>query len=316
MENYLAITIDTEADSPSWKPSKILSLENIKEIPKLQELLKRYGVRPTYFVTYSVAEDEFSKKIFQKLLDKESIEIGAHLHPWVNPPFSSEEEKLSMSYPHRSEMEMEKLSALTGRIEESFGFRPISYRAGRYGFDEESLKYIKKLGYIIDSSLAPHTDWRFDGGPDFSGIKESNPYFLSEKDIRVSGGSGVLEIPISIVLNKGLAPSLQKIYDGSPSQLKRAVKKTGLVKPVWLRPSLSSFEEMKFVVDRLLGKGINVLNMMFHSYELAAGRNPYLKTEAQVEDFFQKMEKILQYLIYGKKLKVGTLGEIYEVFKS
>ena len=143
MENYLAITIDTEADSPNWKPQKIPSLENIKEIPKLQELLKKYGVRPTYFITYSVAEDEFSKKILQKLLDRKGIEIGAHLHPWVNPPFSSEEEKLSLSYPHHSELEMEKLSALTKRIEQSFGLKPVSYRAGRYGFDEESLKLIK-----------------------------------------------------------------------------------------------------------------------------------------------------------------------------
>ncbi len=316
MENYLAITIDTEADSPNWKPQKNLSLENIKEIPKLQELFQKYGARPTYLLTYSVVADEASREIFQEFLGKETIEVGAHLHPWVNPPFVSEGEKLDLSYPHRSKLEMEKLSVLTEKIEQSFGRRPLSYRAGRYGFDEESLSCLKKLGYRVDSSLAPYTDWRFDGGPDFSDIKESNPYFLNEKDIRGSGGSGVLEVPISIILNKGLADPLQRVYDGFPSQLKRAVKKSGLVKPVWLRPSISSFLEMKFVSERLLEKGINVLNMMFHSYELAAGKNPYLKTEGEVEVFFQKLENILSYLICDKKVQSKTLSEVYGIFKS
>ena len=162
--------------------------------------------------------------------------------------------------------------------------------------------------------MAPHTDWRFDGGPDFSGVKEGIPYFLNEEDIRNSGDSGVLEVPISIALSRELAGPLQKFYNGLPSQFKRAVKKSALVKPVWLRPSLSSFEEMKFASDRILEKGINVLNMMFHSYELAAGRNPYLKTESQVDDFFQRLDKILNYLIIQKKLQNKTLSELYGTY--
>ena len=176
MKTYLAITIDTEIDSPKWKPEFPPTLNNIKAIPKLQSLFKKYKVRPTYLVTFPVATNKESIDVFKGFLKKKEIEIGAHLHPWSNPPFLSEKERFELTYPHLSQLEFKKLANLTEVIETSFGKRPVSYRAGRYGFDGETLKGLEKLGYLVDASITPNINWSFDGGPNFADFTLTQPY--------------------------------------------------------------------------------------------------------------------------------------------
>ena len=49
----LSISIDTEEDN--WSPAiQGVTVRNIRELPKLSELLTSLGVRATYFVTYQV----------------------------------------------------------------------------------------------------------------------------------------------------------------------------------------------------------------------------------------------------------------------
>lgn len=298
MPKYLAVTIDTETDSRRWKPEFPYTLRNIKAIPKLQKLFDRYGVRPTYLITYPVARDLESAKILRNITDR--CEVGSHLHPWTSPPFSSEKERFELSYPHRSNLEREKLLNLTQTIEEVFGRRPLSYRAGRYGFDEESRKVLKELGYLVDTSVTPTMSWSSDGGPDFSGIKNTQPYILE----------GILEVPISIAV-KGASFAG---YNGLPPKIKGILRRLGIVKTVWLRPSFSSFEEMKWLADSLLDRGVSVFTMMFHSNELLAGTSPYIKTEKEAELFFWKLDKILDYLMNQRKLESKTLSELYNIY--
>jgi len=297
---YLVVTIDTEIDSPEWKPEFPYSLKNIKAIPKLQDLFKKHGVRPTYLITYPVATNKESIDVLASAR-LEGAEIGAHLHPWTTPPFHSEKERYELSYPHLSDLEKEKLVNLTQAIRKTFGVRPISYRAGRYGVDDESFKILNELGYKVDSSVTPTMNWANDGGPDFSKIKNIQPYILE----------GILEVPISIAV-KGMSFAG---YSKLSPKIKAILRKIGLVKTVWLRPSIFTFEEMKWLSDLILGKGDvkasdHVLNMMFHSNELMAGTSPYIKTEKEEKDFWEKLDKILDYLINQKKLENKTLCEL------
>ena len=41
------------------------TLNNIRRIPRLQDLFDKYGMLPTYLVTYPVASDEESVKILR-----------------------------------------------------------------------------------------------------------------------------------------------------------------------------------------------------------------------------------------------------------
>ena len=288
MKKYLTVTIDTEIDNPRGRAEFPYSLENIKAIPKLQDLFKKYGVKPTYLVTYPVATDEKSVDILRKAAE-EGAEIGAHLHPWTCPPFKSEEEKRRQDYPNNSELEREKLTQLTSAIEKSFGKRPVSYRAGRYGLDEESLKILKELGYRVDSSVTPTMNWSNDGGPDFSSVTSTDSY----------DWNGILEVPITILIKKG--PSFYRKL--SPA-VKSVLGKLGVAKTVWLRPSVSSLSDMKWLSDLSNGQ---VLNTMFHSNELMMGTSPYTKTEKEAGEFWQRLDGILDYLINEKQLESKTL---------
>jgi peptidoglycan/xylan/chitin deacetylase (PgdA/CDA1 family) len=311
MKNYLVVTIDTETDSPRWKPQYPFGLENIKVVPKLQKLFEKYNVKATYLVTYPVAKDKKSVEILGDFLKKQEIEIGAHLHPWSNPPFSSEAEKFKLGYPHLSKLEFEKLVSLTESIEKSFNIKPVSYRAGRYGFDNESLGYLEKLGYLIDTSITPGINWFLDAGPNFAGFNSNQPYFLDSKNIKLPGKSPVLEVPLSIIINRNLPYFFDRAYKSLPLEIKYILRKIRLIKTLWLRPSISSFEEMKYVSDFILAKGQKiVLNMMFHSNELLAGANPYVRTNEEADYFFSRLDKILNYLIFQKNLESKTLSEL------
>ena len=81
------LTIDTEGDN-QWDHGRELTVENIKFIPRFQDLCNKYLIRPTYLVTSEVCEDSYAKEIFTDYLSKEAAEIGAHLAFMDNTPFS------------------------------------------------------------------------------------------------------------------------------------------------------------------------------------------------------------------------------------
>src|ERR1041384_5273221 len=78
------VSIDTEEDN--WQPRRDgVPIENIRELPRLDSLFQRLGVRATYFTTHQVAIQEWAADILRQLQDG-GAEIGAHLHPWNTPP--------------------------------------------------------------------------------------------------------------------------------------------------------------------------------------------------------------------------------------
>ena len=92
--------------------------------------------------------------------------IGAHLHPWVNPPHDEIVCNYN-SYPGNlpEELEKEKLHRLTETIADQFGERPIVYKAGRYGVGFNTSSVLEDLGYEIDTSVLSRTDLSDEEGP-------------------------------------------------------------------------------------------------------------------------------------------------------
>src|SRR3989344_3882509 len=157
---HLIVTVDTEADD-QWNQHVPLSVENVYALPRFQALCEKHGVVPTYFVTYEVANDPRAVALLKGWQDAGKAEIGAHLHPWTTPPLAAEETN-TRGFPSElpDETLRAKLSALTEKIQLSFGKRPTSYRAGRWGFDERQARLLKELGYIVDSSVTPGISWK------------------------------------------------------------------------------------------------------------------------------------------------------------
>src|SRR5213083_1872202 len=126
----LIVSIDTEEDN--WRPRRDgVTIENIRELPRLDALFQRLGVQATYFTTYQVATREWAAAILRGLRAG-GAEIGAHLHPWNTPPLEEpfvSRNTMVTNLPHT--LQVAKLKSLTAALAESFGERPCVFRAGR-----------------------------------------------------------------------------------------------------------------------------------------------------------------------------------------
>ena len=61
---------------------------------------------------------------------------SAHLHPWVNPPFTEDvTTRNSFGCCLGEALETKKIEVLQAQIAQSFGRVPVVYKAGRCGFD-------------------------------------------------------------------------------------------------------------------------------------------------------------------------------------
>jgi len=304
---FFMVGVDTEADD-QWtlEGRKRLSVDNARALPRLQTLCDTYGVRPSYLLTHEMATREPSRSIVRDLAATGRCEIGAHLHPWSSPPYA--EEDLVGRYPSQlDDARLEKqLKELTAAIESSVGVRPVSYRAGRHGFDPRSLRILEALQYRVDTSVDPLFNETRKGGPSFAGAPVT-PYWPDHEDVRRAGQSRVLEIPVSSATSPALPKRIEKGFTSLPSIPWRGYLKRLGLRAVWLRPSYSSVEDAKALASALVARGVPTLNMLFHSSELVPGGSPYNRTDADVDRFFERLEQVFEHVMK----KLGARGVTY-----
>ena len=88
----LLVTVDTEEEFDWNQPfsSAHRSVAAIADLPELQAVFDDCDVRPTYVIDHPVVATSSSQDVMRFLLSGGNCEIGAHLHPWVNPPHEEE----------------------------------------------------------------------------------------------------------------------------------------------------------------------------------------------------------------------------------
>ncbi len=178
----LIITIDTEEDNWGHYCSTGQTLTNIDRIPQLQSLFDTYNIKPTYLITYPVATDDKSIKLFVEIEKSGRCEIGTHCHPWNTPPFDEElNERNSMLCNLHPDLQYDKIHHLHNTIITNLGVEPTSFRSGRWGYNQGVAESLLKLGYKVDSSITSYTDWRDYHGSDFSDVSP-RPFRFSCKD--------------------------------------------------------------------------------------------------------------------------------------
>jgi len=298
----LFITIDTEEDSWDGYWSSSHSLDNVTRIPIIQSLFNRYGAIPTYLVSYSVVQNELASRILLDLSDKGWCEIGAHCHPWSIPPFL-EEKKISNTMLCNLPYEIlhEKIETLHKAIIERFKKVPLSFRAGRWAFDSEVARCIYELGYQIDTSVTPYTDWTDLSGPNFWEAPPF-PYRFNPANILLSSLNGcLLEIPPTIDFlqnNSRLCSRILKWLLHSRLSRLRVIgimDKLRILNHRWLSPEKSGGHEMIFLAKTLMRKGYKYLNMSLHSTSLLPGKSPFVRDENELRIFLQNIEVFLQF---------------------
>ena len=182
----------------------------LKSAPAACEQLaeKYYKVQDFLFmgraIHYPVAMDGRSSDVLRGLLAGGDCEIGAHHHVWETPPCTVEDIR---KHPYasalpRSQFE-QQLASLTNAIAAAVGVKPVTYRSGRFGFSADHVAGLERLGYLVESSVAPLFYESHKGGPEFVEAPLT-PYFLAYDSATRPGTSGVLEVPVSCALDRRL----------------------------------------------------------------------------------------------------------------
>ena len=308
----LLVGIDTEGDN-QWDASARANqtFENIYALPQLHERFARQGVRPTYVITYPVACDTRSADVLSGLLNGNDCEIGAHHHAWETPPFSVDDVR---RHPYASALPRAQfeaqLESLTAAIARAVGRRPQSYRSGRFGFSADHVTALETAGYLVESSVAPLFFETHKGGPEFVEAPV-HPYFLAYDSAVRPGSSNLLEVPLSAGLNRRVPRAVQYAYARAPRPYttKRILRLLGIARMRWLRPSYSSFEDMRALARELARRDVPVLNLLFHSSEAIVGGSPYNRSQGDLDAFFDRLERFLAYAIKDLKAMPATFVE-------
>jgi len=300
-EVYLTVSIDTECDHDvNWVRANPLTFHSINHgLPNvLQPAFESVSAVPTYLLTVEVMEDEESARTLQSLAGR--FELGTHLHAAFIEPEKKHHDYAGVDSPdfqcrYAPEIEYQKLANLTALFEQRFGYRPTSFRAGRYGANGDSINALEKLGYLVDTSVTPYLRWQEpEAQVDFRRAPEQ-PYFPAAGQIAVPGAERpILEVPVTM-------------------------KPRFLRGPRWFRPWFSSVDQMKRIVRYQLARHrqqrVAVLNMMFHSMEVIPGATPYPQSEDDVKRYVDDMVQVLDWCA-GMGVKFTGLSGLHEQFRS
>lgn len=287
------ITVDTEEEF-DWNAPFQRKGHTTISVPKLrrfQEFVAKYGVKPVYFVDYSIIEDEEAVAFLKTVCEEGTAHVGVHLHPWVNPPFEEEtNSRNSFAGNLPPELEEAKLMLLSDAIEKATGKRPIAYRAGRYGVGPNTVDILLRNGFLLDSSVRSRFDYSDEGGPDFTSLG-SDPIWLGE-------GRKLLEMPLTTVVSGMLRKQhlpLLKLMNRA-SFLAAVISKLGIVERIPLTPEGISAREAREAIDVALDDGLAMLVFSFHSPSLSAGHTPYVRTSDDLDRFYDWWREIIGHL--------------------
>jgi hypothetical protein len=307
----LLVVVDTEEEFDWSKPHSRAETRvgHMRHQDRTQAIFERYNIAPTYVVDYPVASQEIGFRALREWLVDGKCQIGAHLHPWVNPPFD-EELSARNSYPGNlpAALEREKLRRLTELIAENFGRRPTVYRAGRYGIGPATGTILEELGYEVDTSVVPFTDFRSDGGPDF-GSFDVDPFWFGPSE-------RVLEVPLTVAwhgrlngFGKTLQPPLMSDL-GLRLHLPGVFARLGLLERIRLTPEGASFAELRRLTDTMLAAGKRLFVFSYHSPSVVPGNTPYVSNESELRAFLGRIDRFCEYFRRDCGGEGATLDEV------
>ena len=282
----LLVIVDTEGEFAWDQPfnRNAIGTTSIASQPLMHaRVFDKFGIVPTYMVDWPVATTRSAVATLRTLLDADRCEIGAHLHPWVSPPY---EEALSdyNSYGGNlpRQLEYDKLRLLTETIADAFGEQPLAFKAGRYGLGPHTAESIASLGYGVDASVVPYSAFTADGGPDFRTFDE-HPYWFR------AGDRELLELPVTTGYCGWLRRFGPRLHDVAQKPRAPRARVGGLLarsralERVRLSPEVASGAEMRRLTGALLAGGCQVFSLTYHSPSMMPGHTPYVRSEADLE---------------------------------
>lgn len=309
------ITIDVEGDN-LWARNPRMTCENARFLPRFQALCERFGQRPTYLTNYEMATSPAYVDFARDVLARKTGEVGMHLHAWNSPPIEPLTADDNAHHPYLIDypdaVMRDKIAFITGLLEDTFGVKMISHRAGRWAMDGRYARLLVEFGYRIDCSVTPHVSWRHlpgapggGGGSDYRDFPD-RPYWMDLDDIGRPGDSPLLEVPMTIARNGGawLDPLRQAL--GRSSLPGRVLHRAA--PPVhWLRPIGRNRKAMIRLIETAALQGRPYVEFMLHSSEFMPGGSPTFPTAQSIERLYDDLEAVFS--AAQGKFQGATLGE-------
>lgn len=285
----LLVIVDTEEEfdwnAPFSRASTTVSA--MKHVTRAHGIFARYRIRPTYVMDYPVAAQIEGVRPLQELFGSGACAIGAHLHPWVNPPYSDDvSSSASFTCNLSPELQASKLRALSDTIAERFNQVPRVFKAGRYGIGRSTVEILDQMGFHVDVSVSPRMDFSQVGGPCFTEF-DSRPFFLTPT---------LLECPCTIDYAGWIGtfgPALHRFANGAVLERMHApgiLAKLRVVNRIMLSPEGNTLAEMCTLARDLYRRGLRVFTLSYHSPSLEPGHTPYVRTERDLERFLSCLD--------------------------
>jgi hypothetical protein len=307
----LVVIVDTEEEFDWSRPLSrdAVSVRAMASQAKAHPIFERHGITPTYVLDYPVATREDGFRPLRELYADGRCGIGAHLHPWVNPPHEETVTNFN-SYPGNlpPALEREKLARLTGAIEASFGVRPTLYKAGRYGVGRATAGILDALGYEIDASVVAWTDLSEDEGPDFRHCG-ADPYWFGRN-------RSLLELPVTAGFVGAFSRFGRTLYWPAVTPAARRLRvpgllaRLGILERIRLSPEGMTVAEMKRLTGRLIAAGHRVFSFTYHSPSLAPGNTPYTPDTPALARFLERFEQYFAYFMGELGGRPATPGDV------
>ncbi len=295
---YFLITIDTEGDD-IWSSPKSITTENSRYLPRFQQLCEKFGFRPTYLTNYEMAVCPVYQEFAKDYLARDVAELGMHLHAWNSPP---ECDLTGDDYSHKPylveyplSVMNDKIQYMTDILEQTFGIKVVSHRAGRWAFNGAYAAILERLGYKVDCSVTPGVNWSShkgdpgqNGGTDYRNFP-AGPYYLDLNNIGQQGSSKILELPMTIYPR----------YSLPVAKVRRAINKIKGKERAeavnWMRPNGKNLELMKKVALQAKRQAAPYIEFMLHSSEFMPGGSPTFQTEAAIDKLYEDMEALFEF---------------------
>tara|TARA_R110002167_G_scaffold53_2_gene346 strand:- start:55729 stop:56733 length:1005 start_codon:yes stop_codon:yes gene_type:complete len=314
------LSVDTEEEW-DWKtafPQHNIQVNNINGLQAFQIECDNLGIKPTYFVDYPVVHNDQSARILNMLSKAGNCEIGAHLHPWCNPPITAENGEFESHVVNLPiDLVEKKLVSLLDLLKTTFDISIKSFRTGRWGINSAVVTLLAKYGITVDSSVYPfykNDYFNCNGAPE-------KPYWLDITDPLKARSSeqiaDIFEIPVSVGFNHSNFMMCNKIHNTLSHPLLAFIRLSGiawqlkLLRKLYLSPELTSLADMKTLIKVLLRKKTQVIHMNFHSSSLID--LPYKNHAYDRQQILGNMKQTISYLQEHATVTFCTISEAKKI---
>ncbi len=303
----LLLTVTVETDRPRGQVSARMSMDNLAGVGRLARLCERFGVRPTWLLTWPVI-----RHAPQDTLDLLGAtgERGTSLQPWVTPPFRPQEDRLRAVCPAAipASAVAGKLAELTRCYTERFGARPLAHRAPSAGLDGATLQALEREGYRVDSSATPHIEGPVGAAADWRDAPEV-PWFPDRQHPARRGTSPVLQVPVTIEWDRPVPDWARAALDRWPDEGLAGRVRAQWVRPRRLDPLGLEGKALRALATRSVARGLPCLNVPLRSRELAVNCSDRCRTADDVDRLFRHLEAFLRFAVDELRARPMTLSD-------